>query len=263
MLDTAQYSFVTARLRPGMGTFIAVEAESKTRQISDLGLEAAFRAVALVERLMHPTRPGSDLAALHDCPLAAPLTVHPWTWSTLELCKQLNSQSLGIFDPCLPGSRGRLSDLELGPAHCVTAHVRMTLDLGGIAKGFAVDRAIEALRAAGCDGGMVNAGGDLAVFGGREREIGCRHRDGRTRVIRLRNAALATSEVENADCPPEHRGYYDGSNLLVQVSGYAAVTASRAAVADGLTKCLLAGAKSLNCAMLRAFDARRIDDAES
>ena len=41
----------------------------------------------------------------------------------------------------------------------------VAVDLGGIAKGFAVDRAIEVLRAQGISRALVNAGGDLAAFG--------------------------------------------------------------------------------------------------
>ena len=41
----------------------------------------------------------------------------------------------------------------------------LALDLGGIAKGHAVDRAVAALRAGGARAGRVNAGGDLRVFG--------------------------------------------------------------------------------------------------
>ena len=39
------------------------------------------------------------------------------------------------------------------------------VDLGGIAKGYAIDRAIETMRAAGVAGGLVDVGGDLRVFG--------------------------------------------------------------------------------------------------
>jgi thiamine biosynthesis lipoprotein len=42
------------------------------------------------------------------------------------------------------------------------------LDLGGIAKGYAVDRAVEILRAKGARGGVVNLGGNLRCFGRRE-----------------------------------------------------------------------------------------------
>src|SRR5581483_5100056 len=45
------------------------------------------------------------------------------------------------------------------------------IDVGGIAKGFAVDRAVAALRDFGIPGGMVNAGGDLRAFGVEPRAV--------------------------------------------------------------------------------------------
>jgi thiamine biosynthesis lipoprotein len=254
---TTKSTFVTSRLHLGLGTFVAIEAAADTLQVSDLGVAAAFGAVARVERLMHPWRDGSDLAALRDGALGVPVSVHAWTWATLELCKRLNRLSRGVFDPCLPGSRGRLCDLELRQPHCVIQHARLELDLGGIAKGFAVDRAIDALRRAGCRSGLVNAGGDLAAFGDRQGDVCCRHR-GRSAVIELRNAALAASDTESESRPTEHQGYYNGADPQREVSGHAAVMAPIAAIADGLTKCLLAGDESSNAALLDAFDARQI-----
>ena len=56
--------------------------------------------------------------------------------------------------------------IELLPENAVRfRYPDVRIDLGGIAKGFAVDRALEALRGFGISSGMVNAGGDLAAFG--------------------------------------------------------------------------------------------------
>jgi thiamine biosynthesis lipoprotein len=241
-----------------MGTFIAIDALADTREICELATSDAFHAIAQVERLMHPTRSGSDLAAMRDCPLDVPLSVHTWTWATLELCKRLNNMSHGIFDPCLPESRGRLPELELRPPCSVIQRARLRLDLGGIAKGFAVDRAIDELRRNGCHGGLVNAGGDLAAYGDHEQDIRCRRRDGLAAVITLRNAALAFSDAENESRPAEHRGYYNGADRFANVSGCAAVMAPEAVIADALTKCLLAGDSCANTVLLEAFDACRI-----
>jgi thiamine biosynthesis lipoprotein len=41
----------------------------------------------------------------------------------------------------------------------------MRLDLGGIAKGYAVDKAVEAMQTCGAIGGMVDLGGDIRCFG--------------------------------------------------------------------------------------------------
>jgi FAD:protein FMN transferase len=264
MPPTAQ-SFVTSRLHVGLGTFVAIDAEAPAQAASESGMTAAYAAITRVENLMHPTRVGSDLAALSECALGVPCRLHPWTWAVLDLCKRLNQASRGIFDPCLPGftgSSGGLTNLELLQQPCIRGpsavpHARLRLDLGGIAKGFAVDRAIDALRAAGCHAGLVNAGGDLAVFGARDRDVLCGNSRG-TSVVKLRNAALASSTVENESQPAEHRGYYNGADRSAIISGSVAITAPSAAIADGLTKCLLAGDAASNNELLETFGARRI-----
>lgn len=65
-------------------------------------------------------------------------------------------------------------------------HPGAALDLGGIAKGFAVDRAVRTLREHGIDNALVNAGGDMRALGRRgERpwRIGIRHPRREHRVI--------------------------------------------------------------------------------
>ena len=252
-------SVTASRLRPGLGTFIAIEAEADSLEISHAAIRAAFAAVALVERLMHPTRDGSDLARLRDCPAGTPLLVHAWTWQVLGLCKRLNRLSHGAFDPCVPEASGRLSDLQLVPPGSILPHVRLQLDLGGIAKGFAVDRALDALRSSGCRGGLVNAGGDLAVFGDRCHEILSRHATHFLPLATLRDAALATSDAHNPFRPAQHQGYYDGIDGRRISAGRATVIAPSAALADGLTKCVLAGNSSASASLLEACAARRLE----
>jgi thiamine biosynthesis lipoprotein len=158
----------------------------------------------------------------------------------------------------LPEFAGSFADLEFMPPRSVIPHAPLRIDLGGIAKGYAVDRALMALRAAGCHSGLVNAGGDLAVFGDRSRPIVVRGQGDDGTVIDLKNAALATSEVGNAAQPAEHRGYYDGVNRREIKSGRVTVSAPSAAVADALTKCLLADQGKTNTALLESFNARLV-----
>ena len=120
-----------------------------------------------------------------------------------------------------------------------------------------MDRAIDALRAAGCQAGLVNAGGDLAVFGMRERSVLCETDHG-VAIVKLRNAALASSAVVRDSGPAEHRGYYNGADRGALVTGRVAITARNAATADGLTKCWLAGDSASNGALLDAFGARQV-----
>lgn len=255
--------FHSSRLRPALGTLVAIEAAANTQQISDLSLSAGFAAIALVERLMHPTRDGSEVAALRRAPPHTTLSIHAWTFAVLELCRHFHRLSDGAFDPCLPTSRGRLSDLELRAPDEVIAHAPLHLDLGGIAKGYAVDRALDALRKGGCSSGLVNAGGDLAVFGAPEHDIVCRRADGRSRIVRLHDAALATSDTAQDTPPAEHQGYYHGREVGVRLTGYAAVMAPNAATADALTKCVLAGTNPAATArLLQSCGARRIEFTE-
>jgi FAD:protein FMN transferase len=258
MLQSSDSPCAASRLRIGMGTFIAIDAEANTAQSTLSGIKSAFAVVAQVERLMHPTRTGSDLAAIHRGRLGAPLAVHAWTWEVLALSRKLNRVSQRVFDPCLPELAGSFADLELMPPRTVIPHAPLRIDLGGIAKGYAVDRALMALRAAGCHGGLVNAGGDLAVFGDRSHPIVVKGRDGGSTVVDLMNAALATSEAGNATRPAEHRGYYDGTTGREIRSGRVTVSAASAAVADALTKCLLAIPGEMHAALLESFDARLV-----
>ncbi|MEO0079553.1 MAG: FAD:protein FMN transferase [candidate division WOR-3 bacterium] len=69
------------------------------------------------------------------------------------------------------------------------------VDLGGIAVGQAVDRAVEVLKGCGVVQGLVDAGGDIRVFGNRVWRIGVQDPRGPDvlRVLRVNNRAVATS----------------------------------------------------------------------
>jgi FAD:protein FMN transferase len=251
---------VASRLRVGLGSLIAVEAEASTPAIVQAAIAAAFNAIATLERTMHPSRDGSDLAALATCDPGQQVELHPWTWDVLQLCRTLHICSAGIFDPCLDEASGRMSDLEFLERHWVRVRERVHIDLGGIAKGYAVDRALEALQAAGCTAGMVNAGGDLAVFGGRARLILCRTSEG-TGFVPLKDAALASSDAQAIDHPAEHRGYYHGVRRSVLTHGHASVVAPRAVLADALTKCVLLCERAHSQDLLERFGACEVQFA--
>jgi thiamine biosynthesis lipoprotein len=99
----------------------------------------------------------------------------------------------------LPGVDYR--QLKLDPvAHTVAfGKPGMRIDLGGIAKGYAVDRGIDLLKARGFGRAMVNAGGDTRVMGdrfGKPWMIGIRHPDRKDEVVLrmpIEDAAFSTS----------------------------------------------------------------------
>ena len=172
-------------------------------------MAAGFEAIRAVENRLHPTRPGSELARLNRAEPGRRLPVHPSTVTVLRLCRELHRQSSGRFEPALPG-RGSVMHWQPAGPGAVIVRRRACIDLGGIAKGYAVDLAVEAMRRAGAVSGLVNAGGDLRVFGPRAWPIWLRSGSGAARELLLRDCALAASDPDAPDSPPEHRGYYAG-----------------------------------------------------
>ena len=238
------------RLRVGLGTFLAVEASAASAEQADAAIEAAFAAMLEVEQRMHPSREGSDLAKINASSAwpSPPIPVHRPTWDLLQLAKHLNALSDGVFDPCLPCRSGVLSDVELLPDSQVRCLAPVRLDFGGFAKGYAVDQAVEALMRYGCGAGLVNAGGDLRVFGPQVETVLLREKTGHFHPVRLSNAAIAVSEVNEARRPSEHSGYYLRTQVAsnsdavgdARINGRnVAVIANRAVLADALTKCAL------------------------
>jgi thiamine biosynthesis lipoprotein len=225
---------------------------------------------------MHPSRPGSDLAEINKAPLHTPVEVQPDTWHLLQLAQRLYALTGGVFDPCLPSHPGRLSDVEIGSEDeeepTVICHAPVHLDLGGIAKGHAIDRAVAALSAMGCESGLVNAGGDLRIFGDRQETVLLR-RGADFHPMDLQNAALAVSDLDATERPAEHQGYYNrvshrpvspgrvGTSTVtatVTALRYAAVVAQEAAIADALTKCVLLCPSDVAARVLFEFEARSV-----
>jgi FAD:protein FMN transferase len=263
-------------MRLGMGTWVAIEATAESATVAATAIEAAFAAVAQVERRMHPTRAGSDLARINGATLGVRTPIHASTAEVLSLAQHLHELTEGVFDPCLPLRSGRLADLELGRSPCegqcwAIAHAPLALDLGGIAKGYAIDCAVEALREAGCAAGSVNAGGDLRLFGARPETILLRRADHSYRPQVLENAALAVSDLDEPRRPPEHRGYYvrrgerirrePGRDTVGVPPRHAAVIAPDAMSADALTKCVLLCPQRSARRALAALGGRSLDQA--
>jgi FAD:protein FMN transferase len=268
-----RHPFASKRLRIALGTWVAIEAgiaieagdaASPDHRVTDetaRAIDAAYAAISAVEARMHPTRPGSDLARINAAPLDTPIEVQADTWQLLKVAQRLHRLTDGIFDPCLPTHAGRLQDLEIssdGPL--LICHAPVQLDLGGIAKGHAIDQAIQTLSRLGCTSGLVNAGGDLRVFGDRQETILLRRGAGTRayfRPIELANAALAVSDLDAVEWPAEHQGYYSRVGPTTSLR-YAAVVAKDAVTADALTKCVLLCPIDTTERVLRELEARSV-----
>ncbi len=226
------------RARPGLGTLVEIRLHGAPD--APRAFERAFAAVERVHRLMSREEPGSDLARIARAMPGEIVAIDPWTGEVLRRAKELHAASGGLFDCAVaPGAQSSLNELELVGDAAVVLRRPIALTLDGIAKGYAVDRAVEALRAAGAPAGVVNAGGDLRVFGELAEPIHVRH-PGRLGLLvfigAVREAAVASSA-----------GYFSSSSLIDPrtmradpTDWSATVVAGDCITADALTKpCLL------------------------
>lgn len=167
------------RVRPLLGTLVEICA------IGDNAPEAVESALAEVEsihRLMSFHEAQSDVSRLNHAPLSVPVTLDRRTHEVLAFAERLSLQSAGLFDVTIGGTlakagflpmpqggknpgKASFRDLILLPDNQVQRRREMWIDLGGIAKGYAVDRAVAVLHSHGIRSGTVNAGGDLRMFG--------------------------------------------------------------------------------------------------
>ncbi|HEX6660329.1 MAG TPA: FAD:protein FMN transferase [Sphingomicrobium sp.] len=244
------------RCRPLLGTFVEIEAASKA------AIEAAYGTIAEVHRLMSAHEPDSDLSRINCFAHLGPVEVHPWTALVLERALFWAKESQGAFDPLWAGKaaieNGNLPR-HAGQPEPVAAHwtwlelqggsVRLLkpgcIDLGGIAKGFAVDQAVAAMRRAGMTQGLVNAGGDVFAFGEEPWTISVAHPFTRRPAVQLvlHDEAVATS------------AFVDGSSAhLPPLRRWTSVTvrAPNACDADALTKIAWAAPSNLRDLLARA-----------
>jgi thiamine biosynthesis lipoprotein len=240
-----------------LGTLVAIEARGLDRESVSQAVEAGFEAIQGVDRRLHPTRPGSDLARLNRARAGTRVVVHPSTVTLLELSRCLRIASGGRFEPALPG-HGSILDWRPCGGNAIVVQRRAHVDLGGIGKGFAIDLAVAAMRHAGASSGLVNAGGDLRVYGHASWTVWLRGIDGAARELVLQDSALAASDANTKGRPPEHRGYYARRGIGPSCVESCAVLAPRAALADGLTKVVMHSSPAQAATILAQFDARLI-----
>jgi len=223
-------------------------------------IDEAFAAICAVHRLMNFHDPASDVGRLNVRAAHKPLRVHPWTRRVLLAAGNFARETDGAFDITAAASgrdsdffpegiagklRGDWRDIILTANGSVHFRRPLLIDLGGIAKGFAVDRATEALLRGGARGGVINAGGDLRVFGPEPHIVDLRHPLDpglRARRIALRDGSLATSVAQNGEVDfANQRPFIDGRtrvSILNRMS--ATICAHNCMTADALTKIVLA-----------------------
>ena len=278
------------RCQPALGTFIEIEAcHSQEVQASEndnalsFAIDQAFAAIQIVQRCMSVFDLNSNLSQINAGKFQNQSgAIHPWLWEVLQLAKEIHALS-SDFDPSATiylmhqGMRpqikkisetvlGSLDDLVLLDDYRVVTKKPVYIDLGGIAKGAAVDSAIDALQTHGVTSGGINAGGDLRVFGSEAHSIYLRHpRAPQCNFYagKLQDGALATSGdyfVSQGGDAQQKKGHLISPKhkLPIQTKKSFSVIAPICAVADALTKVYAISGDAQHPA-LRHFGAQAIE----
>lgn len=202
---------VLRRCRPLLGTFVEITVTGPDPSALARSVDAAFAAIERVQFQMSVHDPASELSRVNSEAHRHSVKVSEETCSVLERGLEIARASGGAFDftvaPLLANwgllpaalrrrAGGNWRDVRLLRGARVRFARPLAIDLGGIAKGFAVDAAVASLRAARVASAVVNAGGDLRVFGPEPAAIHLRRPDSAepfAKPILVCDAALATS----------------------------------------------------------------------
>lgn len=246
------------RCRPLLGTFVEVTVP----RCAASAIDTAFAAIDHVQQRTSFHYEASDLARLRRARPGDLVEVAPETVAVLRIAVELYRQSEGLFDVTIgrelvragflprpaayrPGRfSGSAADIEIVDDRHVRCHRAVLIDLGGIAKGFAVDRAVEALQSAGVFEGLVNAGGDLRMFGDREWEIQLRDADETVRwQVMLADCAIASSANlvnRHKRLGRVHTPHIGFRRTSVLANKRTSVVAELCVIADAMTKIAIA-----------------------
>ncbi len=206
-----------------MGTAITVELWHDDATQGRALTGAVLTEMRRIDALMSTYKPDSELSRINSLAARQAVAISSELFALIRKALEYSALTHGAFDITY-ASAGYLYDyrsskrpkpeqlaaavpainwhfVQLDPAQTSVRflHEGVRIDLGGIAKGYAVDRCVDLLLRAGVQDALVSAGGDTRVIGKRDDHpwnVGIRDprkRDGLVSVIPLENAAISTS----------------------------------------------------------------------
>lgn len=206
-----------------MGTQVSVELWSDDPVVGLDAIDVVFAEVERLDLMMNPWNTASELARINREAGSSPVITTPEIVEVIDRALFYSRMSDGAFDISFAsvgqyygyreGKSPDASQIAQSKQDIDFRAIRLNvearsisfdnpglqIDLGGIAKGYAVDRAINILRRAGITSAVVAAGGDTRILGDlgdRPRTIGIRHprkKDEFVVMIPLENTAISTS----------------------------------------------------------------------
>lgn len=206
-----------------MGTNIYTEVWADSPELGEQATRAVMQEMNAINQRMSPYIEDSELSKINRLASQSPVEVSKQMFEVLALAQQISDLSFGAFDvtfasvgflydyrtkkrpnaneldELLAAVNYQLIELDRENQTVFFKHPNVKIDLGGIAKGLAVDNAIERLRGLGIEHALVTAGGDTRLLGDRLGEpwiVGIRDprdKDKQAVVIPLVDIAMSTS----------------------------------------------------------------------
>jgi len=228
------------RVQYHMGTYARVYVEDGSHD----DINAAFETIKQLDLLLSDYLPDSQVSQISEMAGKAPVVVSPELIEVLATAKQVAAETGGEFDPTIGAltigvyrfgrddARVPTEDEIAGAKSLVdyrslvleddTAYLEkegMMLDLGGIGKGYAAEKAVETLKSRGVKEGMVALSGDMKFFG-HDTEVGIRSPTGGPPIASFRTGngelAVSTSGGYERVIDPGGKAYH---HLIVPKSG--------------------------------------------
>ncbi len=210
---------------PVMGTVGSITVYGRDRQVLGMALDQAQKTIRDVETRCNIFKPDSELSRLNASAFREEVVCSPLLWEVLREAERFYKLSDGAFDVTvkplmslwgfhrkrytLPSDKEitetmkkvGFDKVKLNPEKHSVRFLSdgIGIDLGGIAKGFALDKAAETLRKCGVENAVVNLGGNIRCLtapGKPDRVIGIRdpvHTDRIIARLPMRNNCIATS----------------------------------------------------------------------
>ncbi|MEO5913847.1 MAG: FAD:protein FMN transferase [Luteolibacter sp.] len=261
---------IERRARPLLGTFVEIVLRGGNAAV----FEAAFDRISDVQDRMSAHTAESDLAKIASEAHRGWVAVDASTAEVIRLSLNWAEASDGAFDPVragvelvhakrrpwfaseLPDRTATWRDLEIDGL-LAKASRPLALDLGGVAKGYAVDLAAEVIATHGCSG-VVNAGGDLRFIGDEKRTAFVKKPDTEGGLFELREIPFPALATTGSYAFSDDGGNLDlidpGSDGPVPVGVSITVFGGSCILADALTKAVLNLPENRAADLLKQFD---------
>jgi thiamine biosynthesis lipoprotein len=209
-----------------MYTTVSITVTARKAQEAESAIDAAFSEIKKLETLLNFWTRNSEIALINHDAGVQPVKVSPETLEIVRRALYISDKTGGAFDAtigpvvrlwnfkkqlrptgeelevALPLVDYKMVEVDPEASTVFLKDKRMSFDTGGIAKGFAADKAVEVLRKHGITGGLVAVAGDIRTFGtranGRPWNLGIRDPRGEgpedlIATIELHDEAISTS----------------------------------------------------------------------